>query len=77
MRLSLFWKRSIIDYDFKGNIRFEEKAARTLKRQGKLLKVIHLIMILNTLLALIIWCNEGMYEQAGVRSVTAADEIRL
>lgn len=34
-------------------------------------------MILNTLLVLIIWCNAGVYEQAGVRSVTAADETRL
>lgn len=34
-------------------------------------------MILNALLVLIIWCNAGMYEQAGVSSVRAADEMRL
>lgn len=34
-------------------------------------------MILNTSLVLISWCNAGMYGEAGVRSVTAADEVRL
>lgn len=34
-------------------------------------------MILSALLVLIIWRNAGMYEQARVTSVRAADEIGL
>lgn len=34
-------------------------------------------MILNTSLVLITWCNAGMYGEAGVRSLAAADEMRL
>lgn len=34
-------------------------------------------MILSTLLVLITWCNVGVCGEAGVRAVTAADEMRL
>lgn len=76
-RLCLCWKRSIADYDFKGNITFEAKAAKTLGRQGKLLKIIDPVKILNTLMALVVWCSEGVDEQARVSFIIAADEVRL